>query len=313
MNNLLGDWHSLMGAVQHWLAGGDPYGAFVMADGSAYEAGWFAYPPPVLLLVWPLAFVPSLLSGILLQLLAVAGFEYWSRYVIGHMSLPWFVLWLPFVQGLLIGQTTLLALVLLLWGATFYQHGRDRLAGLLLACAILKPQVVTLPALCLLAMALYDRRWYMLGTFAFITIVLWSSIAFVAGPQIYAAWFNGLSAYRAALPDRPLLFPPAGWLLGGMACFLWYRYGRGDPFSLALLVNTLIYPLSVVYIAIGVAPVVMRWRPQMPWYPLVLSWFIPLFFTQLPRTAETIAATSQLVVATALFAAFLPRLHWRLR
>lgn len=59
----LSDWRSLMGPVLHWLAGGDPYGAFTMPDGTAYEAGWYAYPPATLLLVAPLALLPGRSAG----------------------------------------------------------------------------------------------------------------------------------------------------------------------------------------------------------------------------------------------------------
>ncbi|PDW00144.1 glycosyltransferase 87 family protein [Candidatus Chloroploca asiatica] len=313
MHQLFVDWRLLVGATQYWLAGGDPYGAYILPDGLTFEPGWFAYPPPVLLILIPLTVFPWFITGLLVQILAVVGFEYWSRQTTGQMTLVWMVLWLPLLQGVVLGQTTLLVVVVLLLAEFARRQGLLVAAGLLLALAILKPQAVALPVLWLLSLALIRGQWSLLVAFFLSSLLLWGTTLLLAGPEIYLWWLRGLQAYRSILPNRPLLFPPAGWLLGGMACFLWYRYGRGDPFGLALLVNTLIYPLSVVYVALALAPVVMRWRPQTPWYPLVLSWFIPLFFTQLPRTAETIAATTQLVVATALFAALLPPLRWRLR
>ncbi|NCC32907.1 MAG: DUF2029 domain-containing protein [Chloroflexia bacterium] len=313
MHQLFVDWRLLVGAAQHWLAGGDPYGAYMLPDGLTFEPGWFAYPPPVLLLLIPLTFFPWFVTGLVVQGLAIIGFEFWSRQTTGRITLVWLFLWLPLAQGLVLGQTTLLVVVMLLLAEFARRQGHLVAAGILLALAILKPQTVALPVLWLLSASLMMRQRSLLVAFFLTSLGLWGTMLILAGPEIYLWWLQGLQAYRSILPNRPLLFPPAGWLLGGLALFLWYRYGRGDSFGLALLVNTLIYPLSVVYVALALAPVVMRWQPQTPWYPLVLSWFIPLFFFQLPRTAETIAATTQLVVATALFAALLPRLRWRLR
>lgn len=302
------DWRSLMGAVVHWFAGGDPYGAFVMADGSAYEAGWYAYPPPTLLLVAPLATLPWLISGVLIQILAIIGFERWTQRTSGRSALPWLLLWLPLVQGLVIGQTTLLALVGLVLAEEAYRNGRDRRAALLLALCILKPQATILGAAWVLLLALRERRWKLLATFVAVCVGLWGGVMLVAGPQIYVQWIMGLSAYRVALPDRPLLALPFGPLLGLLALAFWWRNGRSDGFGAMLLINTLIYPLSVVYIAVGLAFVVIRWRPDWAWYPLLFSWLIPALFILGERSADTIAGLTQAIIATGLLAGLLPRL-----
>lgn len=308
----LSDWRSLMGAMLHWLAGGDPYGAFTMPDGASYEAGWYAYPPPTLLFAPLLAVLPWQLSGVLVQLLAIIGFEGWSRRRSNRLALPWLLLWLPFVQGILIGQTTLLALVGLMLAEEAYSAGRDRRAALLLALCILKPQATILGAAWLLFLALRERRWQLLGSFAGICALLWGGIALVAGPQIYLQWYEGLTAYSAALPDRPLIFPPFGPLLALLAGLLWWRHGRDDMLGALLLLNTLLYPLSVIYIAIGVAFVVIRWRADWPWYPLLLSWLLPALILLPERTPDTIAALTQGIIATGLLAGLLPQIPLRL-
>jgi hypothetical protein len=307
------DWRSLMGAVQHWLQGGDPYGSFVMADGAAYDAGWFAYPPPVLLLAAPIAFMPWLISGLLVQALAIGGFEYWSRQTAQRVALPWMLLWLPFVQGLVIGQTTLLALTLLMLAVYAAETGRDRWAGPLLALALLKPQVGVLVIAWVLLRALLDRRWWLVSGFAVVSLLLWGGMLLVAGPQIYLQWYTGLGAYQSALPDRPLFFPPLGPLLALLAGWLWWRYGRSDVIGALLLLNTLIYPLSVVYIAVAIAVVVIRWRPDWPWWPLMFSWLIPLYFPLTARSSpDAIALLAQAIIATGLLTGLLPRVPLRL-
>ncbi len=304
----LSDWRSLMGAVLHWLNGGDPYGAFTMPDGAAYEAGWYAYPPATLLLVAPLALLPWQVSGVLVQLLSIVGFERWARRASGRVALPWLLLWLPLMQGLVIGQTTLLALVGLMLAEQALRAGHDRRAALLLALCLLKPQATILGAAWLLWLALRERRWQVPGLFAGICALLWGGVALVAGPQIYAQWHQGLNAYRVALPDRPLLALPFGPVLGLLAAGFWWRHGRHDPFGALVLLNTLLYPLSVIYIAVGIAFVVIRWRPAWPWYPLALSWLIPAVFILGERTPDTIAGLTQAIIATGLLAGLLPRL-----
>jgi hypothetical protein len=68
----------------------------------------------------------------------------------------------------------------------------------------------------------------------------------------------------------------------------------------------------VIYIAVGVAFVVIRWRADWPWYPLILSWLLPALYLLPERTPETIAALTQGIVATGLLVGLLPRIPLRL-
>ncbi len=314
MQEIFADWRSLMAGIQLWLAGGNPYGSYPhpVFPGTMVHVGWYAYPPPTLILATPLAILPWPLSSAIMLLICIVGFERWVRQRSGRVGLPWLLLWLPFAQGLWIGQTTLLALVGLLWAERAAEEGHDLRAALLLALALLKPQVGILPAACLLLAALRGRRWRLLGAFAAICAALWGGTALALGPQIYARWIAGLGGYTSVIPDRPLLYPPLGPLLGLLALALWRLRGRGDAFGLALLVNTLLYPLSVVYIAISVAAVVIRWNPRWPWYPLALSWLVPLAFPLFVRSPDSIAALTQAIIATGLLAGLLPQIPWRL-
>jgi|GEM_PF-876906 len=315
VQEIFADWRSLMAGIQLWLAGGNPYGSYQhpVFPNSIVHVGWYAYPPPTLLLATPLALLPWPVSSAIMLLISIVGLERWVRQRSGRTCLPWLILWLPFTQGIWIGQTTLLTLVGLIWAEHASSQGRDTRAAVLLALVMLKPQVGALPVAYLLLTALYGRRWRLLATFTAICVALWGGAALIAGPQIYAQWIAGLGGYTSAIPNRPLLFPPFGPLLGLMALLLWHLHGRGDPFGLALLVNTLIYPLSVVYIAITIAVVVIRWNPRWQWYPLALSWIIPMGFPLVVRTPDTVAGLTQAIIATGMLAGLLPWLPWRRR
>lgn len=309
----LRDWAMFMAAIRHWHAGGDPYGPFAGLTGAAHHAGAFGYPPPALLLATPLALLPWQLSGLLFVLASAAAFERWARRAGGRSALPWMLLWLPVVQGLVLGQTTLLVLVGLLFAELYHREGRDRAAGLLLALAVLKPQVAVLPAGWLLLRALLERRWAMPLSFAAVSAAIWAAALLVAGPQIVPQWVQGLIVYDDLLPDRLLLFPPLGPLVGLLAGLLWWRHGRGDPFGLLILVSALFYPLSVIYMTTAVAVAVMRWRRDWAWYPLGLSWLVVIAFPLVVRTTDSIAAITQANVIAGLLAGLLPALPWRLR
>src|SRR5215213_735222 len=111
LDKFLSDWQIVIGAVQFWLRGGNPYGSYPSYRGVMYLPGAFAYPPPALLLGAPVALLPWWLSGVLMLVLSAWGFELWARRTSHRLSLPWLILWLPLAQGMLIGQLTLIALV----------------------------------------------------------------------------------------------------------------------------------------------------------------------------------------------------------
>ncbi|MBC8074658.1 MAG: DUF2029 domain-containing protein [Chloroflexales bacterium] len=309
-SHLLTDWYTIMAAIQHWLSGGDPYGRYLNRSGALVHAGAFAYPPPTLLLGGLLSPLPWAVSGVLMLLVSLFGFEYWTRSTAGRTGLFWALLWLPICQGFYIGQTTLLTLVCLMGAELCYARKHDRWAGALLALALLKPHIIVLPAAWLLFVALRERRWQSLLSFGLVSLALWGGAALIAGPTIYAHWLSAISNYGPELATRSLLFPPLGPLLGLMAIALWWRYGRGDVLGLLLLVNTLIYPLGVVYVATGLAFVVIRWRRDWPFYPLALSWVVAAVVTT-ARTPDTAAALTQAIVATGLLAGLCPAIPWQ--
>jgi hypothetical protein len=304
----LRDWRMFMAAIRQWLAGGDPYGPFPDFFGPVHHAGAYGYPPPSLILATPLALLPWQLTGALFVLASIACFERWVRRVSGRSGLAWLLLWLPLVQGLVLGQTTLLALMALVFAEFAYDEEREGQAGVLLALALLKPQTSILAVGWLLLRSLGARRYRLPLTFVGVSAALWAIALLIAGPQIVPQWVAGLRVYGDLLPDRPLLFPPFGPLIAVLSIALWWRHGRADTFGLLILLSTLCYPLSVIYMTSAVAVVVIRWRRQPAWYVLALSWAIPLLFPLSVRTPDTIAALTQAIACTGLLAGLLPPL-----
>lgn len=303
--HILIDWDTILSGIRHWLAGGDPYGPYTKSTGIELPAGAFAYPPATLLLGAPVALLPLMLSGILMLLVSVIGFEYWTRKTSQRSGLLWLLLWLPLCQGLQLGQISLLVLVGLMFAERAYHRQRDILTGVLLALVILKPQTLALPVGWLLLQALLQRRWRLLAAFGGLSALLWLGILAVSGPEIYRLWLAGLQAYGPDLPHSPLVTPPVGILIGLLAAWFWWRSGRDDPFGALLLLNTLLIPLSIPYAIVGIAFVVIRWRHDWPWYPLVLSWCFPLLVNG-PRTFDTLILLTQTISATGLLAGVLP-------
>jgi glycosyl transferase family 87 len=303
------DWQSMMAGIRYWLAGGNPYGQFPNFRGQLMHAGEFAYPPPALLLGAPLAFLPWLWSGLLMLLISVVGFEYWTRRTSRRIGLMWLILWLPFCQGLWLGQITLLAMVGLVLAEQAYAERSDSWAGVLLALALIKPQVAALPVAWLLIVAFRAGRSQLLIAFAVISAALWGGITLISGPMIYQAWLIGLMHYGPGLPLRSLAYPPLGFILILLAGLLWWRVGRRDIWGGLLLFNTLLFPFTIAYATIGIAFAVIRWRPDWRWYPLVLSWCIPALVT-IPRTPSGLTMITQAVAMPGLLAGLCPSLPW---
>jgi hypothetical protein len=116
----------------------------------------FSNPPPLAWLFAPLTLVPPLAAYLILtalSLIALVGAAVLTGAAAGSTRVL-FVLgaiaWYPVVYGLRLGQVSLLvgALVVLSWW--FQRRGRPELAGVVLALAVIKPQLALLVAPCLL-------------------------------------------------------------------------------------------------------------------------------------------------------------------
>ena len=190
----------------------------------------FYYPLPVLLLVMPLAFLPypvAAAAWLCLLLFAVVGAVAailwgveWRTLPLGAAGLGlWATALFPVLWSVLLGQVSVLLLALLNAGLAFVIHKRDRLAGVCLAFALLKPQLVylMLPLLCV--WALLNRRWRFLVALA-ATMIALGTISWLLLPGWPTRFMTSLAAYATASPfAAPLqvlletwLRLPASWL-----------------------------------------------------------------------------------------------------
>jgi hypothetical protein len=308
----LEDWRSIMAAFRLWLQGGNPYGPYTGFLGELQPAGWFAYPPSSLPIGGLVALLPWQLSGLLFVIANIVCFELWSRRTSGRSGVLWMLLWLPLAHGLIIGQTSLLIVFAVLAAEALYAQRRDRAAGLLLALALLKPQIVLLPVAWLLLRAARERRLSVPLMCVGLTAALWAGAMIISGPEIVADWGASLGTYSGKMFNRPLIFLPLGPVVALAGGLLWWRHGRTDWLGALLLLNTLVYPLSVAYMCVALAVVVVRWRRGWAAYPLALSWLLPIVMAAPERSELAVALLLQSISLTGLLAGLLPQLPLRL-
>ena len=190
-------------------------------DGPASElddfAFGFTYPPYVALVIAPLAVLPLPVATTLwlligqASLLAACRLLTWFPGTTPNPSNPtarhfrWLVLvavlWPPALANLLFGQFAVLVLFLLVAVRSLLLRQRPLLAGLCLAAAIVKPQLVVL-ALPLLLIAAWGRpgwRRLWLGCLGGVTLLL--AAGFAVAPDWLAAWGQEAGTYaRVAAP-----------------------------------------------------------------------------------------------------------------
>lgn len=170
----------------------------------------YTYPPTLLLLMWPLSWLPMTAALMLYNGATAALFMAlcvrrvgWLA-VLGLFSLPLFL-------GLLLGQIgplTACASIL----AFEVIETRPRLAGAIFAAILcIKPQVALAAPFVLLG------RWGAMRA-CFVTGVTILLASLVFGPDRWIEWFVNLKALKAQMPDLPQVMPHL--LFGGA---LWWR------------------------------------------------------------------------------------------
>lgn len=138
--------------------------------------GGFHYPLHVLFLFWPLVYLPYTWAQAIWQtglhwlamataLLLLKKTE-WRPSSLGLAGLLLAVTFLyPVARTILLGQFTLHVTFFLAATLWALQKKREGLAGVLLAGASIKPQIIILPALFLAIWAIHRRRWrFIVGT-----------------------------------------------------------------------------------------------------------------------------------------------------
>jgi hypothetical protein len=243
-----------------WYAGGHPAEAyavdlvhspaFVRATHMANSMTLpFFYPPPLLLLFFPLGFLPlaaakAIWSG------GWCGAFVWVASRDTRWATPLFAISIPLLWGTAIGQTGAMIATLIVAAATRLDE-RPRLAGALLALAACKPQAV------LLVPILLWGRWTAVRA-ALVTGVGLMAASLLLGPQRWVEWFHLLPRFADLVqPAYPkitpaFLFHATGWKVVVAAvgvCFaLAERNVRG------LLVGTLmVSPYVQLYDLAGIS------------------------------------------------------------
>jgi hypothetical protein len=109
-------------AAQLWLAGGDPWTAYVAQNSFPLSGTWvhflFTGPPPTVLAFVPFAWIPETAFVIgWLGATVVAAF-----YTLRRLHLPaWWILFPPMAQGIFVGNPHIVCLALILSGSSWLQ------------------------------------------------------------------------------------------------------------------------------------------------------------------------------------------------
>jgi hypothetical protein len=169
----------------------------------------FPYPAYVDLLFWPTTEFAFPLVRIVvvgsLGLLTAASVLLWLRAFGWQLNWRWTAVILlltlcsyPALEALFAGQLGLLVLFLFAAAIFTLQRGRGLFAGILLALATIKPQVVALPIIYLLIWGLYNWRSHgrrlALGFFSILALLVGASLAVL--PKWPWTWLHTVLAYR---------------------------------------------------------------------------------------------------------------------
>ena len=230
----------------------------------------FAYPIYVVLMLAPTVTLPfSTVHGIffwLLTLLTAVSVPLWLRTLRWRVSRTATFIWIlltvscfPAIQGLKLQQLTVLVVALIAGSMYAITRRRFVLAGILLAMASIKPQLVFLLILwlCIWLLGNWSERQRVLWSF-----VISMSVLVVAGEFLLPGW---ISEFRGAMKDyyrytgggNSLLngFLPPLWariaallLVGMVLIFAWHnrRAGEETPAFQWLLCFTLATTLVVI-------------------------------------------------------------------
>jgi hypothetical protein len=210
----------------------------------------FFYPPVFLLILTPFALLPFLWS--LLLFLGLTGAAFATA--IGRASKSRWILFAALaspamLRNLASGQNGMLTAAILGGGLALLDR-RPRLAGLLLGCMVIKPQL----ALAVPFALIFSRRWSVLGMAALSSLGLIGISVLVLGTQVWAGFFAGASVAQGLLEN-----PQSNWdFLSG---FFWVRqWGGSLPLSYATALLIAAGGLGLLFWAQrrGVAPDIER-------------------------------------------------------
>lgn len=183
----------------------------------------FVYPLYTVFLIAPLALLPYtwaaaiwlvLLEFCLLAGLLIALDLYRWRPPPGVLAMMavWTLLFYPHGRGLVLGQfvaVIFLSLALALWALV---HGRDGLAGVVLALTTIKPQVAFLAILFMLVWAISRRRWRFVWAFVLALGILLAA-SFLALPGWLGDFVRQATTYPSYTTYPPYILTSVPWIL----------------------------------------------------------------------------------------------------
>lgn len=173
--------------------------------GSDYPGQVWSYPPSIMLLAWPLKFVPYFVAlalwtviGPLLFLLTLGRWTRDSRLLVAAVLCP------AAVFGLVSGQIAFLAAAVIL-AALRLRNSRPWLAGALLGLLTIKPQLGLFFPLLLLA----ERNWRVIGIAALWAIAITALTALIWGTEVWVAYLTeGIANHSSVLAQvKPIIAP----------------------------------------------------------------------------------------------------------
>jgi arabinofuranan 3-O-arabinosyltransferase len=176
-------------AAARLVLSGDPLAAFddTRLDGEYGEVttAWmpWLYPPGYLFLVTPIGALPYAPAYLVMTLLSVAAMALASRPFTGGVRPLWAALTLApaYLPALVIGQNSLIWLAVLLAALYALRSGRPVLAGVIIGCLTLKPQLGLLIPLALLAAG----QWRTIFAAAATTVLLAALPTLVTGVEYW--------------------------------------------------------------------------------------------------------------------------------
>jgi hypothetical protein len=273
-----------------------------------YPVPWL-YPPTFLLMVYPLAFLPYLVSLGLWLAATLTAFLAVVRRIAPHPLTPWLALAFPGTfQNFFNGQNGFLTTALLGGGLCLLNHS-PWAAGFLLGLVSYKPHLFVLVPVALIA----ARRWQaLLATLATALLLALASL-WLFGPEVWAAFRENLGlamslARQGLLPLNKLVTIFGALLQAGVGftsaliiqamvmavvaaavCYVWHRKISLARQASTLVLGTLLFtPYAFSYdLALLALPLAwLGWEGyQAGWLPgepglLCLAWLLP-FITPL--------------------------------
>lgn len=334
-NDFYGRW---AGARAYFFQGLNPYseevsrqiqmGIYGRLDQADEDQGrLFSYPFYAVFLVGPLTLLPYawasavwlvlLEFGLLAALVLILDLYRWRPPpALLALTAVWTVLFYPDARGILLGQLVIIIFLLLVVTLWALAHQRNGLAGMALALATIKPQVVLLVIPLLLLWAVHHRRWRFMGTFA-LTLGTLLAASFLMLPSWLGDFIRQAGTYSSYTPASPpwvlthLIFPALGTpgevaitlALLVVLAWAWWREVRSGWLSFHWTLGLTLIISNLVMVRTGTAATTNHVVFLLP--------LVPLFRHLYRRAGAPALLAMQIVLFVSLWVLFLATVEGR--